>query len=192
LAGKWSETGKFCFIQSPLSQTSEVTLAGRWREGSEKMNWSPGAWALLGVAGAEVGRRILDLAKGAGEHWLDRRKEKATEDRAIRAEQREQARLEAERTRAKDEQLQRDDDTLTSLKVEMRAVFDWGTAANAVEGIHDFFDERKQYNKLFGNEAFLVKYPNYMAELIRIAGPEKLNSLHIEELKRDAEALRIR
>ncbi|HXJ91627.1 MAG TPA: hypothetical protein VMT20_01955 [Terriglobia bacterium] len=36
MAGKWSETGKFCFIQSPLSQTSPVPSRGELMANNKK------------------------------------------------------------------------------------------------------------------------------------------------------------
>ena len=70
------------------------------------------------------------LAMGGGvlkawiDFFLEQRKQRAAEDRAIHAEQREEARREEERTQAEAAQLKKDEDVLLMYKTQLRGATD--------------------------------------------------------------------
>src|SRR5260370_28715718 len=100
------------------------------------MDWSQ---ISLGAVGGFVGARFFDFLKSLLDHFLDERKQRAAEDRTIRAEQREEERKENERKRVEAAQLKKDGDTLESFKTQVRGATDLVAAAIFVGLIHDFF-----------------------------------------------------
>lgn len=151
------------------------------------MPWTNGAiWAVAG----SVGTWLSGLAKAGFEHYLEQRKEQATEERAIRAEQRSQVKVDQERRRAESDKLQADADKLLMYKTQLNGCSDLFAAASVIEGLHSFFVRQPSYLRIQDNASFLEKYPGDLQDQIGYDS-KRASELSLEQIKRDARELRV-
>ena len=127
------------------------------------------------------------LLKACMDFLLEQRKQKAAEERAIRAEQREEERKESERKRANNDRRDKDEAVLLMLKTQLRGSTDIMTAAGVVMGIHEFFIQRPHYLDSPRNQSFLEKYPQAFRD--KMAFDTTIGDAALGELKSDAVSL---
>jgi uncharacterized membrane protein YqiK len=141
----------------------------------------------IGALGALASKWLLDFLKISWNHVLDERKQRATEQRTIRSEQRERDTKEAERIRielageversrlkeereldqrrTRTEAMKQDQAALFLLCTKLRGCNDFISAAEVAGEIHLFFKNRPQYVEAsLPIRNFLEKYPVNMAQ----------------------------
>jgi hypothetical protein len=149
-------------------------------------------WSQL-LSGGAIGAVAVwlgGLLKTGFDHILEQRKRRAEEERAIRAEQREEARKQAERKQAEAERVQKDAADLLMYKTQMKGTTNLSTAGSIVSGIHSFFKERSQYLNA-ANRAFLQRYPGDFREQVCFAPERFPEPTTLAELKRSVETLQV-
>jgi len=151
-----------------------------------QIDWSQ---VSVGAVGGAVGTWLLGLSKTGLEHFLEGRKQRAAEERAIRAEEREETRKETERNRAEAEQAKTHAGTLLMYKIQLRGCADLHAASAVVGGIHSFFIQHKQYLVISANTDFLIKYPGGFQQQVIEDAINSTKRFRLDELKRDAENL---
>jgi len=149
-------------------------------------------WPQISVValGTLAGKWLLDFLKSGWDHFLEGRKQRAAEQRTIRAEQREQDREEAERQRAATEKREHDGAELTRLRVRLCGCTDLVAGAGVVGDIHHFFFRSSLYLNYEPNRAFLIKHPADLPERAAWGLPED-DTTTLAEMKRDSGALRV-
>jgi hypothetical protein len=152
------------------------------------LEWSQiSVGAILGA----VGQWALGLTKAGFEHFLEGRRQKAADERVIRAEEREQARKKAEKDEVVLAQIAKDESLLLLHRTRMCGAADLGHVIATVESIHEFFRLRPQYIGVANNRAFLEKYPQNFSE--RFFDPQSnFNDSDLASVKKDADSLRVR
>ncbi len=150
------------------------------------MDWSQFS---IGAIAGTAGTWFLGGLKVGWEHWLEERKHRAADVRVIRAEEREEARKDAERQRARTENLEKDEATLLMYKTQVKGCTEETDAANIVKGIHSFFIQRPEYLRLQNNAVFLEKYPGNLPDFVAY---DTTYTLPLEELKSALDLLQLR
>jgi hypothetical protein len=152
------------------------------------LDWSQiSVGAILGA----VGQWVLGLSKTGFEHFLESRRQKAADDRVIRAEEREQGRKKAEKDEATAAQVAKDESQLLLHQTRMCGAADLGSVIATLESIHEFFRLRPQYIGVANNRAFLEKYPRDFKD--RFFGTQNdFSDRDLTKVKKDADSLRVR
>ena len=152
-----------------------------------KMDWSQISFGA--VAGAIVAW-IGGLFKTWLDYSLEQRKQRAAEDRTIRAEQRDEDRKEKARKESEAAKVKEDEAVLLMYKTQLRGSTELIIAAAVVNCIHDFFSQRPQYTRVAGNRGFLEKYPREFRDEV-CYDTAKFTDESLNEIKRDVEDLRV-
>ncbi len=151
------------------------------------MDWSQiSVGAVAGAAATWLG----GVFRTWFEYRLDQRKHRADEDRAVRAEQRDEARKEKERKQVEDNHIKHDADELLLYKTQLTGSSDLFNASLVAVRIHDFFTKRPQYLKFSPNRSFLEKYPaDFNSQVCYDAS--SLSHTALDDLKHDVEVLQV-
>jgi len=132
------------------------------------MDWSQ---ISVGALGALAGKWLFDFLKSGWDHVLEERKQRAVEQRTIRAEQREQSRGDAERQRLdaeKRSELERiainehadRQAELFMLTTKLRGCAELVAASRVISEIHQFFHRHPLYVEgSLPIRMFLERYP---------------------------------
>lgn len=145
----------------------------------------------LGIAGGIVGGQIAPFLRMWFDHVLDQQKQRAAEERAIRAEQREEARKEKERQEVEAARLKQDEGHLLALKTKMTGTKDPFVAAATLNLIHQFFDQRPHYIGTAQNRRFLEDNPGEHTATEEYEIERRFDYLVIMELQNEVEGLRL-
>jgi hypothetical protein len=144
------------------------------------MDWSQ---ISIGAIGGFVGKALLDFSKSGFDHFLEERKLRAVEQRALLAEQRQHDRKDAEKNSAAAEKLERDRAELIAFVTKLNGCTDFVSAARVVGEIHHFFS-RYPLHLNQQNRAFLVEYPVDLIERAAYDVREDDDTTALDELKR--------
>jgi hypothetical protein len=153
-----------------------------------QLDWSQ---ISVGAVLGGIGGWFSSVFKSGLDHWFSERREKASEERVIRAEQRQLERVAQERQDAAKGITQNSEAELLMIVTRLNGCTDFVAGAEAIGDIHHFFKRKPEYLLYQPNRTFLEKYPINLRDRACFAPRDNDDTVGLSMLKGAAGTLRI-